>query len=252
MYKRQAWNPEARENLRTKLRENLPGGNKFSVHGYLWNPRPEDKASTDFLVEYLLDIDPFPPYIYFTGNDDFTLTDIEVDTLYKYVLKGGAIWGDCGFAGHRSKFDVAFRREMKRVIPDADKPFVPLSNTNNLFLKGEDAYFDLPELPPGMHYYTSPIEVIELMPGIISVVLTKNAYGNFLRYEMTRVNNAFTIGGDAGRGRWVNRMWEFRSEFFRGIGDENILQSYCLGTNITVYMLGRWPTVLNRLGQHAR
>jgi len=242
------WNPEARDKLREKLRASLPGGNKFSVHGYLWNPEPEEKESTDFLVEYLLDIEPFPPFIYFTGNDDFVLTDIEVDTLYKYVLKGGAIWGDCGFAGHRSKFDVAFRREMKRVIPDADKPFRVLPNNNNLFLKGEDAFFDLAELPPGMHFYTSPIEVIELMPGIVSVVLTKNAYGNFLRYEMTRVNNAFTIGGEVGRGKWVNRMWEFRGEFFRGLGDENILQAYCLGTNITVYMLGRWPTVLNRLG----
>ncbi len=246
--KTMTWNAEGREALRTKLRENLPGGDFYSMRGYIWNPEPGNPESTDFLVEYLLDVKPMPPFIYFTGNDDFTLTETEVDTLFQYVLRGGAIWGDSGFAGEGSKFNVAFRREMRRVIPDVDKDFHPLRGRDTTFLSGEDAYFDLAELPPGMQYYQSPIEVIEIRPGVVSVVLTKNAYGNFLRYDMTLVNNAFQIGGSDGRGRWVNLMWDYRDEFFRGIDDGNIRNSYALASNILVYMLGRWPTILNQQG----
>ncbi len=242
------WNADGREALRTKLRRNLPGGDFYSMRGYIWNPEPTNPENTDFLVEYLLDVKPMPPFIYFTGNDDFTLTETEVDTLFQYVLRGGAIWGDSGFAGEGSKFNVAFRREMRRVIPDVDKDFRQLRARDTTFLSGEDAYFDLAELPPGMQYYQSPIEVIEIRPGVVSVVLTKNAYGNFLRYDMTLVNNAFQIGGSDGRGRWVNLMWDYRDEFFRGIDDGNIRNSYALASNILVYMLGRWPTILNQQG----
>ena len=33
---------------------------------------------------------------------------------------GGAIWGDNALPGWGSRFDVAFRREMKRVVPDIE------------------------------------------------------------------------------------------------------------------------------------
>jgi len=240
------WLPEGREKLRENLRENLPGGGKYGVKGYLWNPQPADPAHMDFHVEFLLDIKPMPPFIYFTGNDDFRLSDTEVETLNEYVRRGGAIWGDSGFAGHRSKFDTAFRREMKRVVPDIDKPFkaLPMDPKKNMFLTGLDAYFDLDHLPYGMQYYQSPVEVIEIMPGIVSIVLTKNAYGNFLRYQMTRVNNQFQIGGERDMNVWTRSMWRNRHEFFRGLGDQNIRQAYALGSNILVYMLGRWPQAL--------
>jgi len=242
------WNPEGRERLRETLRKALPPGGRFgSLHGYLWNPQPADKMQTDFLVEYLLDVKPMPPFIYFTGNDDFTLNDAEIATLNEYLRRGGAVWGDCGFAGDRSKFDVAFRREMKRVVPDVDKQFHPLAPDNPLFISGDDAYFDLPGIPPGMQYYQAPIEVLEITPGVVSIVLTKNAYGNFLRYALTSVNNRFQIGGELGRGVWVNQMWNYRDEFFRGLSDDNVMSAYSLGSNILVYMLGRWPAVLNRL-----
>jgi hypothetical protein len=246
------WNPENRERLREVLRSGLPALTSFygGGFGYLWNPQPDDPAHPDFTVEYLLDVRPMPPFIYFTGNDDFELTEVEVDTLYQYILRGGAIWGDSGFAGHGSKFDTAFRREMKRVIPDIDKNFRPLNRENDLFIAGPDAYFDsengFTRLPHGMQYYDSPIEVIEVMPGVVSVVLTKNAYGNFLRFETAVVNNRFQVGGELGRGLWAQQMWNFREEFFRGLDEEAIIDSYKLGTNILVYMLGRWPAVLNR------
>jgi len=246
------WNSDGREKLRETLRKGLPKFDNFygGAYGYIWNPKPEDKAHPDFTVEYLLDVKPMPPFIYFTGNDDFVLSDTEVDTLYQYVLRGGAIWGDSGFAGDRSKFNTAFKREMKRVIPDVDKPFRVLKKENDLFLAGPDAYFDkandFDRLPYGMQYYDAPIEVIEVLPGVVSVVLTKNAYGNFLRFDTTVVNNRFQIGGNIGRGTWASTMWRFREEFFRGLSEPAIVDSYKLGTNILVYMLGRWPAVLNR------
>ena len=246
------WNADGREKLRETLRAGLPKFENFygGAYGYIWNPKPEEKSHPDFTVEYLLDVKPMPPFIYFTGNDEFVLSDAEVDTLYQYILRGGAIWGDSGFAGNRSKFDSAFKREMKRVIPDVDKPFRPLKKENDLFIAGADAYFDksngFDRLPYGMQFYDAPIEVIEVLPAVVSVVLTKNAYGNFLRFDATVINNRFQTGGTIGRGTWVNTMWRFREKFFRGLGDEAIIDSYKLGTNVLVYMLGRWPAVLNR------
>ncbi len=247
-----SWNSDGREKLRETLRKGLPVLDNFygGAYGYIWNPKPGDRENTDFTVEYLLDVKPMPPFIYFTGNDDFTLSDAEVDTLYNYVLRGGAIWGDSGFAGNRSKFDTAFRREMKRVIPDVDKPFRVLKKQNDLFVDGADAYFDktngFARLPHGLQYYDSPIEVIEVLPGVVSIVLTKNAYGNLLRFEASVVNNRFQMGGDIGRGKWANSMWKFREGLFRGLDEASVLEAYKLGTNILVYMLGRWPAVLNR------
>ena len=246
------WNAAGREALRETLRKGLPASKNIYADsfGYIWNPQPTDKGHPDFTVEYLLDVKPMPPFIYFTGNDDFVLSEAEVDTLYQYILRGGAIWGDSGFAGDRSKFDIAFKREMRRVIPDSDKSFRPLKKENDLFISGADAYFDresgFDQLPYGMQFYDAPIEVIEAMPGLVSVVLTKNAYGNFLRFETALVNNRFQIGGDIGRGLWATTMWNNRERFFRGLSEESIVDTYKLGTNILVYMLGRWPAVLSR------
>lgn len=246
------WLAEGRENFRERLRAGLPPATSFynKFWGYLWNPQPQDPQHPDFTVEYLLDVKPMPPFIFFTGNDDFTLSDAEVETLYEYLLRGGAIWADSGFAGHNSKFDVAFRREIRRVIPDEDKDFRALKPEGDLFIAGPDAYFDATNgfnrLPHGLQYYDSPIEVIELMPGLVSVVLTQNGYGNFLRFEVSVVNNRFQTGGDLGRGRWAGLMWNHRQDFFRGLSEEAIVDVYRLGTNILVYMLGRWPAVLNR------
>jgi len=249
---RMEWNDSGREALREAMRKGLPAStNHYSdSFGYIWNPNPADKAHPDFTVEYLLDVKPMPPFVYFTGNDDFVLSDAEVETLYQYILRGGAIWGDSGFAGDRSKFDTAFKREMRRVIPDSDKSFRPLKKENDLFVSGADAYFDresgFDKLPYGMQFYDAPIEVIEAMPGLVSVVLTKNAYGNFLRFEAALVNNRFQLGGSIGRGLWASTMWNNRERYFRGLSDDSVIDAYKLGTNILVYMLGRWPAVLSR------
>jgi hypothetical protein len=246
------WNAEARDKFRSTLKNALPKGNVYTVTGYRWNPRPnakpEDPWFYDFEVEYLLDVKPMPPFIYLTGNADFEFSEAEQETLYQYILRGGAIWADSGFAGNRSKFDVAFRREIKKIVTDEDKQFKELPAGSTLFVRGEDAYVDMPELPYGMQFYTAPIQVMETFPGVYSIVLTKNGYGNFLRYEMVRVNNEYSINpSDRESGLWVRRMWQFRDEFFRGLSSEGVRNSYFLGANVLVYMLYRWQPVLQQL-----
>ena len=57
-----------------------------------------------------------PPFIFFTGHRDFHLTDKEVTNLRNYIIVGGCVWGDSSLAGHRSRFDIAFRREMLECV----------------------------------------------------------------------------------------------------------------------------------------
>jgi hypothetical protein len=77
-------------------------------------------------------LDKKPPFIFFTGHKDFVLTDAEIQNLRDYLQIGGAIWGDNTLAGRGSRFDVAFRREMKRVVPDLDKNFEPVDPTDKV------------------------------------------------------------------------------------------------------------------------
>lgn len=79
-----------------------------------------------------------PVLIYFSGSKDFSLSDSEVANLQKYIRLGGAIWGNSQ-SGGRSAFDTAFRREMKRVMPDMDKDFERISGLDPAMSK--DPYF---------------------------------------------------------------------------------------------------------------
>ncbi len=55
------------------------------------------------------------PIFYYTGSDDFTLSDPEVARLREFVRNGGTIWGDTCFGD--PDFFQAFTREMQRVLP---------------------------------------------------------------------------------------------------------------------------------------
>jgi len=55
------------------------------------------------------------PIYYYTGSDDFTLSDQEVARLREFVRSGGTIWGDTCFGD--PDFFRAFVREMGRVLP---------------------------------------------------------------------------------------------------------------------------------------
>lgn len=57
------------------------------------------------------------PLLYLTGHEDFRLSDAEVKGLHDYLEKGGMLFAEacCGRRG----FDQAFRREIRRAMPDA-------------------------------------------------------------------------------------------------------------------------------------
>ncbi len=63
------------------------------------------------------------PLLYLTGHDDFQLSEKERQSLRKYLEEGGFLLAEscCG----RQAFDVAFRREMAKVLPSARLQALP-------------------------------------------------------------------------------------------------------------------------------
>lgn len=61
------------------------------------------------------------PVLFFSGSDDFTLTETEVQNLRRYVESGGFIFAEaCDGRGCNGKaFAAAFEREMQRVFPES-------------------------------------------------------------------------------------------------------------------------------------
>lgn len=66
------------------------------------------------------------PMLYVTGLRDFKLTDAEVARLRSYLESGGVLVADA--AAGRKSFDLAFRREMKRVLPNGELSVLPLEH----------------------------------------------------------------------------------------------------------------------------
>jgi len=102
------------------------------------------------------------------------LTDQEVQNLSDYLQIGGCIWGDNALAGRGSRFDVAFRREMKRVVPDLDKNFEPVDLTYDIFTK---SWYSISKVPQGMNYYAEPLEHLDI-DGKLAILYTPNDYSD--------------------------------------------------------------------------
>jgi hypothetical protein len=66
------------------------------------------------------------PFLYFTGHDDFVLSDAAVRNLRGYLAGGGFLFADacCG----RVAFSAAFEREIARVLPGASLQTLPLDH----------------------------------------------------------------------------------------------------------------------------
>lgn len=97
------------------------------------------RRNLDVAVDYspaYVDLDApalhYYPLAFMTGHYDFQLTDPQVANLRSYLTRGGVLLASAG-AG-LSPFDMAFRREMQRVLPDA--PLVQLPPTHPIFLSG--------------------------------------------------------------------------------------------------------------------
>ena len=63
------------------------------------------------------------PFLYLTGHGEFSLTEAEASNLKKFLNNGGFLLADacCG----NLEFDRAFRREIKKVLPDSELKMLP-------------------------------------------------------------------------------------------------------------------------------
>lgn len=179
-----------------------------------------------------------PPFIIFTGHKDFKLTDKEVENLQKYVRLGGCIWGDSSVPGRRSRFDLAFRREMRRVVPDVNKDFEELPLTHPIYT---NAYYkEIQTVPAGINYYHEPIYALKVY-GEIAILYTANDYGDMWQFALTE-KGEFDLRQDE-HGAFVAMngwLWQNAANYFGNISPGSVFPTYKFGTNIIVHLLTRW------------
>jgi len=111
------------------------------IHDGDWDTQPSSLAAllkhlaenTTVEVQFkketvdLRSVDAFAhPILYMTGHREFRLAEEEVKNLRRYLSAGGVLLANacCG----RKGFDAAFRREIKRVLPDQSLERIPLDH----------------------------------------------------------------------------------------------------------------------------
>ncbi len=184
-----------------------------------------------------------PPFIYLTGHKNFKMLDSEVKNIRDYLMLGGAVWADSALAGRRSRFDVAFRREMKRVMPDRDFEIVP---EDHVMFK---TFFKDIGMPSGMNYYQEPVEMINIGDEV-AVIYTLNGYGHFWE---SRLNKEGKIEwGRVNVGTIEKPLWQYvrgphlrthhmdSRVIYRNISDETVRDAYKFGINVVVHLLTRY------------
>jgi hypothetical protein len=210
-------------------------------HGHITGqvmPTPLNIGGSDLL-------DKKPPFIFFTGKRDFILTDAEIQNLRDYLQIGGAIWGDNTLAGRGSRFDVAFRREMKRVVPDLDKNFEPVDPDDKdlgekIFSHG---WFPMTTVPKGMNYYAEPIEHLDI-DGKLAILYTPNDYGDL--FYMHILAGDTQMGGIEPNIKTQDPLFTSgtflrnKNIFFRNFELPSCLAAQQFGMNIIGYMLVRF------------
>ena len=204
------------------------------------DPVPLELASDEIFAKK-------PPFILFTGHRDFVLTDREVDNLRKYLQLGGCIWGDSSLPGNRSRFDLAFRREMKRILPDQDINWEALPPDHPLYTSGKTYYPEINAPPPGMNYYQEPVYVLKNF-GEISVLYTANDYCDMMQVALTDKgevdlrkdeNDHYVVTNNGIYGR--------REIYFRNAEVKPVTDSYKFSTNIILHLLTRWEDKLRNV-----
>jgi hypothetical protein len=195
-------------------------------------PTPLNIGASDLM-------DKKPPFVFFTGHKDFKLTDTEVQNLRDYLQVGGAIWGDNSLAGRGSRFDVAFRREMKRVVPDPDKNFVPYNLTDEIYTK---SWYPITELPTGMNYYNEAIEHLDI-DGKLAILYTLNDYGDMMQMRILPGDQKYFATykpQPPGTLMTPEGMLEKSSIFYRNFTLKSCLDVQQLGMNIIGFLLVRF------------
>lgn len=184
-----------------------------------------------------------PPFIFMTGSKDFRLTEPEVENLRKYVRLGGAIWGDSSVPGRNSRFDLAFRREMKRVIPDKDKDWEELPKNHPLF-DARQAYFpEIVTVPQGVNFYKEPVYALKIY-GEVAILYTANDYGDMWQVGLLPDGNIDNRRNELNQCVALNEnIWNPKSSvglYIRNISKESLDVSYKFGTNLVLHLLTRW------------
>ncbi len=186
-----------------------------------------------------------PPFIYLTGHKDFRFKENEVKNIRDYLMLGGAVWADSALAGRRSRFDIAFRREMKRVLPDRE--FEDIKPDHEMF----DTFFEHIGMPSGMNYYEEPIEMITI-GNELAVLYTKNGYGHFWESRLDRKGKIEYELVSFGTNSVGKTIWKWvygphlghprtvTGTLYRNISDETVRNAYKFGINVVVHLLTRY------------
>jgi len=190
------------------------------VHGGDWDPDPAGAAN---LLKYVQEETTLGvkfrreavdlksdtvfkhPLLYMTGHDNFVLADEEVVRLRKYLQMGGVLVADscCG----RKAFDLAFRREIARVLPDAKLEILPIDH--ELFTASGEAIRQVKYTPA----------VVKTHPDLTAPVIEGISYAGGLAVVYSRF--------DLGCG------WEGEEcPFCRGVSRRDALR---LGASILIY-----------------
>ena len=192
-----------------------------------------------------------PPFIFFTGSRDFVLTEKEVANLQKYVRLGGAIWGDSSVPGRGSRFDIAFRREMRRVMPDKDKDFEALAANDRMF-RATPYFPEIKQQPAGLNYYGEPVYVMRYF-GEIAIIYTANDYGDMWQFGIKQKGpREWEINNDRNaRGERVALDWDLYINsglYIHNVDPrppvQSLLDTYKFGTNMVIHLLTRWEDKL--------
>ena len=183
-----------------------------------------------------------PPFIFFTGHKDFKLTDTEVENLRKYLQLGGCIWGDSSLPGERSRFDLAFRREMKRILPDQDIAWETLPADHPIYTQ---TYFpEIKVTPPGINSYQEPVYALKRF-GEVAVIYTANDYGDMWQIGINERGDYDTRRNEHNGYVAINAtLFDNREAYFRGLDAKDVVNSYKFGTNIILHLLTRWEDKL--------
>lgn len=219
---------------------------------YLMSSWTKDRVRTNYanVRAIRLDSDELltvrPPFIFLTGTRDFQLTDKEVENLRSYLKVGGCIWGDSSVPGQRSRFDLAFKREMRRVVADVDKNFEPLPADHPLY---SQAYFkDVKQMPAGLNNYRLPIYAMK-MYGEVAILYTANDYGDMWQVGLD-LNGKIDLGRNAA-GQYIATnpaIYDQRDIYIRNIDRDSLEASYRFGANVVMHLLTRWQ---NKVGEAA-
>lgn len=180
-----------------------------AVHNLLKHARDNSTLAVKFKRQNVQVKDPQAathPLWYMTGHREFVFSDEEVGRMQRYLKAGGMLLADacCG----RMSFDMTFRREIARVLPENPLERLPLEHP--LY----HCHYDIQSVDytPRVREDFGPVETPELegisLDGRLAVVYSKFDLGN---------------------------GWEqFPHAYSYGLKDEHALQ---VGTNVIVYAI---------------